>query len=128
MTRPSARVPNARFPRARRSSASFSSNPLAVVLVASALAVSPCTLAQTWHLQPSLSAELTYTTNADLTSAQRSDWVMQLTPTLVLDGGLARRLTEDGPDVTLGRIAQRAGVDQITARLYQSRTTQCHAS
>ena len=85
MTRPSARVPNARFPSARRSSASFSSNPLAVVLVASALAVSPCTLAQTWHLQPSLSAELTYTTNADLTSAQRSDWVMQLTPTLVVN-------------------------------------------
>jgi uncharacterized protein (PEP-CTERM system associated) len=91
MTPPSARISDARTPRARRSSASFASNPLAAALVGSALAVAPAhALAQTWRLQPSLAAQLTYTTNADLTAAQRSDWVMQLTPTLVVNERSAR--------------------------------------
>ena len=50
----------------------------------SALAVAPAH-AQVWHLEPSLAAQLTYTTNADLTSEQRSDWVLQVTPTLAVN-------------------------------------------
>src|SRR5689334_10859062 len=95
MTLPSAHTSHRRGNPARKRSAAVPTRCAAAAIGAVLLvAISPGAQAQTWRLQPMLSGLLTYTDNVSLEANGRSDWVLQLTPTL--------SVSEKGAHTSLG--------------------------